>query len=135
MNGAFFHSNNFPYHHFSIKTWFSIWSTKVTIPLFPDISRSKGNQKIKLDHLIEYKYKIFVEKSYTKCGRETIPIPFSKISKPSNLWINSRLSFISIICFYSMPSWGLSTLFETKLLTTCFYLLLGFFKKQKEVWN
>ena len=30
---------------------------------------------------------IFLEKSYTKCGRETIPRPFSKISK-----------FVLIVC-------------------------------------
>ena len=34
--------------------------------------------------LIEYNVKnIFVEKSYTKCGGETIPRPFSKKSKLS----------------------------------------------------
>ena len=37
---------------------------------------------MKLDQLIEYNMRnIFHEKSYTKCGRETIPRPFSKESK------------------------------------------------------
>ena len=38
------------------------------------ISRSKGNQTIKFDQLISYKVRnIFLEKSHTKCGEETIP--------------------------------------------------------------
>ena len=40
-----------------------------------------------------------------------------------------------IFCFYSLPSWGLSKVIETKLQTTCFYLIKSFFKKRKEVWN
>ena len=48
----------------------------IAIRILPSISRSKGNQTIKL---IEYKMKnIFLEKSYTKCGGETIPRPFLK---------------------------------------------------------
>ena len=47
--------------------------------MFPYISRSKGNQAMKLGQLIEYNMgTIFVEKSYAKCGGETIPRPFSK---------------------------------------------------------
>ena len=48
---------------------------------------------------------IFVEKSYTKCGGETISWPFSKKSILGNVWINS--------------------LKKQK----------NSFKKQKEVWN
>ena len=37
---------------------------------------------MKFDQLIEYNMRnIFLEKSYTKCGRESIPRPFSKKSK------------------------------------------------------
>ena len=51
---------------------------------FPNISRSKGNQKIKYAKLIEYHMSnIFPKKSYTKCGGETNPRPFSKKSKLS----------------------------------------------------
>ena len=47
-----------------------------------NISRSKGNQPVKFGQLIKYNMKnIFLEKSYTKWGRETIPRPFSKKSK------------------------------------------------------
>ena len=45
----------------------------------PNISRSKGNQTMKIDSLIEYNMRdIFVEKSYTKFAGETIPRPLFK---------------------------------------------------------
>ena len=73
---------------------------------------------------------IFLEKLYTKCGRETIPRIFSKKSKLSNPWINS-LKFYTV-CFYCMPSWGLWKYIEIKLQTTCFYLKWSIFKKNKK---
>ena len=46
--------------------------------------RSICYQTIKFGQLIEYNMRnIFLEKSYTKCGGETIPKPFSKKSKLS----------------------------------------------------
>ena len=46
----------------------------------PNVSRSKGNQKMKFGQLIEYNIRsIFIEKPYTKWGGETIPRPFSKV--------------------------------------------------------
>ena len=55
------------------------WLTKIVIHILPNISRSKGNQTMKFGQLIEYNMRnIFLEKSYTKCGRETILRPFSK---------------------------------------------------------
>ena len=54
----------------------------IAIHILLNISRSKGIQTMKFGQLIEYNMKnIFLEKSYTKCGGETIPRPFSKISK------------------------------------------------------
>ena len=51
----------------------------IAIHIFPNISRSKGNQTVKFGQLIEYDMRnTFVEKSYTKCCKETIPRPFSK---------------------------------------------------------
>ena len=45
------------------------------------MSRSKDNQAMKYGPLIEYNMRnIFFEKSYTKCGGETIPRPFFKKS-------------------------------------------------------
>ena len=54
----------------------------IAIHILNNISRSKGNQKIKFGQLIEYSMRnIFLEKSYTKYNRETISRPFSKKSK------------------------------------------------------
>ena len=48
----------------------------------PNILRSEDNQTMKFGKLIEYNMShIFVEKSYAKCGGETIPWPFSEKSK------------------------------------------------------
>ena len=52
--------------------------------MLPNISRSKGNQTVKLGQLIEYNLKnIFLEKSYTKCDGEIVPRLFSKNPKLS----------------------------------------------------
>ena len=49
-----------------------------------NISRSKGNQAMKFGQLIEYNMRnIFLKKSYTRCGGETIPKLFSKKPKVS----------------------------------------------------
>ena len=86
-----------------------------------NISRSKGNQAMKFGQLIEYNLRnIFLEKSYTKCGGETILRPFFKKSKLSNLWINI-LKFYTF-CFYCLERWRLPKLTETKLQNTCIYL-------------
>ena len=54
------------------------------IHMLPIISKTKSNQEIKFDQLIEYNMKnIFVEKSYTKCAGEIILRPLSKKSKLS----------------------------------------------------
>ena len=54
----------------------------IAMHILPNISRSKGNQTIKLGQLIEHNLRnIFVEKSYTKCAAETVPRPLPKISK------------------------------------------------------
>ena len=51
----------------------------ITIHILSNISRSKDNHTMKFGQLIEYNMRnISVEKSYTKCGRETIPRPLSK---------------------------------------------------------
>ena len=56
----------------------------LVIHILPNILRSKGNQAIKFGQLIEYNMRnIFLEKSYTKCGGETSPRPFSEKLKLS----------------------------------------------------
>ena len=55
---------------------------RAAIHTLANISRNKGNQAIKCGQLIEYKMRnIFLEKSYTKGGGETISKPLSKKSK------------------------------------------------------
>ena len=65
---------------------------KQTIPIhiLSNISRSKGNQKMKFGQSTEYNTRnIFVEKSYRKCVKETIPKPLSKNQNLAYLCINS----------------------------------------------
>ena len=52
----------------------------IAIHILPNISRSKGNQAMKFGQLVKYNMRnIFLEKSYTKCGGETIARPVLKI--------------------------------------------------------
>ena len=52
--------------------------------MLPNISRSKGNQTMKFGQLVDYNMKNnFPEKSYSKCGGETSPRPFSEKLKLS----------------------------------------------------
>ena len=96
----------------------------------PNITRSESNQTMKFCQLIEYKMRnILLEKSCTKCGGETITRPFSENQNWAYLWISS-LNFYTVY-FYCISSWGLSKYIETKWQTTCFYLILTFFKKTK----
>ena len=70
--------------------------------MLPNISRSEGNQTMKFGQLIAYNMRnIFVEKSYIKCGGETIPILFSKkikIACISGSIVRSFTQFVFIIC-------------------------------------
>ena len=50
----------------------------IVIHILPNISRKKGYQTMKLGQLLEYNIRnIILEISYTKCGSETSPRPFS----------------------------------------------------------
>ena len=56
----------------------------IVIHILANISRSKGNQTMKVGRLIECNMRnIFLEKSYTKCDGETSPRPFSETLKLS----------------------------------------------------
>ena len=56
----------------------------IAIHILPNISQSKDNETMKFGQLIEYNMRnIFLEKSYTKCGGETSPRPFSEKLKLS----------------------------------------------------
>ena len=53
----------------------------IAMHILPYISRSKCNHAMKFGQFTEYNMRnIFLEKSFTKCGRKPIPRPFSKIS-------------------------------------------------------
>ena len=59
--------------------------------MLPNILRNKGNQTMKFGQLIDYDMgNIFLEKSHTKCGGETIPRPYSKESKLSIPYLLER---------------------------------------------
>ena len=77
------------------------WELTNAIHILPNISRSEGNQAMKFSQLIEYNMRnIFLEKSYTKCGGETIPRPFSKKSKLSiSLDQYSKVLYILFLLF------------------------------------
>ena len=52
--------------------------------MLPNISRSKGNQTMKFGQLVDYNMRNnFPEKSYSNCGGETSPRPFSEKLKLS----------------------------------------------------
>ena len=54
------------------------------IHILSNIAKSKGNQTVKFDQLIECNMRnIFLETSYTKCGGETSPRFFSEKIKLS----------------------------------------------------
>ena len=51
----------------------------IVMHILPNISRSKDNQTMTFGQLTERNMKsIFLENSYTKCGGETSPRPFSE---------------------------------------------------------
>ena len=68
---------------------------------------------------------IFIEKSYAKCGRQSIPRPFSKIEQIFGSIILSFMHF-----FYCKPSWGLSKYTETFTSYKAFEVLLPHLMKK-----
>ena len=71
------------------------------INILPDILRSKGKQTMKFGQLIEYNMRnIFLEKSYTKCGGETILRPFSEKPKLSISLHQRPERFCSFLKFF-----------------------------------
>ena len=70
-----------------------------------------------------------LEKSYTKCGGETSPNPFFKKSKLS-ISLDHSLNFF-MVCFCSRSKSRTTKYIATKVLTTCFYFIWSFSKKQR----
>ena len=70
----------------------------ITKYLLRNISESKVNQTVKLGHLLEYIMRnIFLEKSYTKCGGESIPRSFLKSQICAYPWINSLKFYTAFV--------------------------------------
>ena len=60
-------------------------SQAIAMHTFPNISQGKESQKMKFGQLIKNNMRnIFAEKSYSKCGGDTIPRPFSKLNLSLN---------------------------------------------------
>ena len=79
---------------------------------------------MKSGQLIEYTMRaIFLEKSLSKCGGDTIPRPFSKKSKLNISLDQQSKDSRSLFLFYA--KWRAIKLLyiKTKLQTTCFYLV------------
>ena len=77
-----------------------------------------------LGQLIEYSMRnTFLEKSYTEFSEETSPGPYPKNKDRTYLWINKQSKIVMQFVFIICSSRGLAKYVETKVLTTCFYLI------------
>ena len=72
---------------------------------------------------------IFLKNLTQNVVEKLVPDPFLKNWNRTYLWINS-LKFYTVFLSYAKLR-GLSKYVQTKLQTTCFYLILSFFKKTK----
>ena len=90
--------------------------------MLSNISRSKGNQAMKFDQLVEYNMRnIFLEKSYTKWGGEGSLRSIYKKSKLSMSLVQqwNVIELVFIVC----PNERLPKYIKTKVLATYFYLI------------
>ena len=84
---------------------------------------------MKVGQLIECNMRnISFEKSYTNVMEKVVPDPLLRNYNWAYLWINDQ-EFYTVFLLYNKR--GLSKYIETKVHTTCFYLLLGFLKNKK----
>ena len=80
---------------------------------------------MKFGQLIEYNIRnIFLKNHAQNVVEKLVPDPFLDNENWEYLWMNS-LKFYTV-CFYCIPSWGLSKYIETKLQITCFYPIIIF---------
>ena len=85
----------------------------VAIHILPNIFRIKCNQTMKFGQLIYNIRNIFLENHTQNMVEKLVPDPFLKNQNGTYLWI--KILKFYIVCFYCMPSWGLSKYIETKL--------------------
>ena len=101
----------------------------ITIHIVPNISRSKGNQKLKFVQLIQYDMKnIFLH--HTECGGEASPRSFQKKSKLS-ISLNQQSEILySLHLLYVQVE-----VYQHISKLRCWPPSHLYFEKQKEVWN
>ena len=106
----------------------------IAIHILPNISRCRNNQIMKFGQLIECNMRIiFLEKTYTKCGGETIPRRFSKELKLT-ISLDLQCNVLYILFLFYAKLRDIKNI-ETKQQTACIYLIQSIFIKQKEIWN
>ena len=89
---------------------------------------------MKFGQLIECNMRIiFLEKTYTKCGRETIPRRFSKELKLT-ISLDLQCNVLYILFLFYAKLRDIKNI-ETKQQTACIYLIQSICIKQKEIWN
>ena len=106
----------------------------ISTNILPNISRNKVNQALKYGQSIEYNTRnIFLEKSYIKCGGETISGPLSKKKKKNKIQLISGsvvLSFIQFV-FLVYHVNGHRNILKLSCRTLAFTSHKAFLKKQR----
>ena len=103
---------------------------RVPILVLPNISRSKVSQTMKFVQLIENTItNVFLDKSNTKCGGETIPRPFSKKEKLSTS-LGHILKYYNLFLFYAQIEVHQNIL-KLRCFTLSFILYKVFSKNKK----
>ena len=83
-----------------------------------------------MDNWQSTKWETFFLENHRPNAMEILfPDPFLKNQNCAYLWINSPKFYAA--CFYCMLKWGLSNYIETKLQSTCFYLIQSSLKNKK----
>ena len=107
----------------------------IAIDILPNISRTKGNQTMKLGQLIGYNKKnIFLEISYTEYGGETSPRPFFKKSKLS-IYLDQQSKVLYSLYLLHTKLRVNRNILKLSWRSLAFNSYKAFLKKQKEVWN
>ena len=104
----------------------------IAIHISHNISRSKAIRQWSL--ISQYNITTFFLEKHTKIIHvvETLfTEPFIKNQNGAYLYINGPKFYI--VCFYCIPSWGLSKYIKTKLLSTCCHLIQRVFKKERDL--
>ena len=99
--------------------------------ILPNNSGSKNNQTMRFCQFIKFNMiNIFLEKSYTNCGRQTSPRLFFKKIK-----LNQQSDILYSLLLLYLKGEDCQKCIKTKTLTTCFYFIKSFLKTQNEIWS